>query len=370
MTPIVTGLLSGILAFAAGLVVLLAGLVPPGVLATGQIDGVRWALPLLMTAAVLLPLLRFLARGLSVPLAVSALLAFGAPPLALWLQGSNPAIAGPGLAGGTPPSARRLRVGLLSGPPLFGPQSEGGFDGSPLWRVLSRDVALHPLDAIEADGIDSLDALLIIQPRALAPDELVALDNWVRLGGHGVVLADPELLWDDGRAMGHPLKPPRHSLLGPLLTRWGVALEPAELRSPGADPVERRFLADGAMLQLAGASRFRLTGAACRLAEQGLVARCSVGKGNAILIADADFANDALWTMAPDAPDRADRWTSDAPAVIAALLRRDGPLPGAERNWLARADGLSHALRWPLAALLGWSLAIGVLVARKRTKIE
>lgn len=370
MTPVVTGLLSGILAVAAGLVVLLAGLVPPGVLATGQIDGARWALPLLMTAAVLLPLLRYLARGLSVALVALALLALAAPPLALWFQGSNSAIARPGTTGGTPPPAPRLRVGLLSGPPLFGPQSEGGFGGSPLWRVVSRDVAMHPLDAIETERIDSLDAMLIIQPRALAPDELVALDNWVRLGGHGVVLADPELLWDDDRAMGHPLKPPRHSLLGPLLNRWGVALEPAAVRSPGADPVERRFLADGAMLQLAGASRFRLTGAACRLAEQGLIARCSIGKGSAILIADADFANDALWTMAPDAPDRADRWTSDAPAVIAALLRPGGRLPSAQRNWLVRADGLSHALRWPLAGLLGLSLAIGLFVARKRTKIE
>lgn len=369
MTPVVTALISGALALAAGLAVLLAGLVPPGVLATGQIDGARWALPLVVAVAVLIPLLHRLARGISVPLVVCALLALAAPPAALWLQGSNPVVGRPGSAT-PPPAAPRLRVGLLSGPPLYGPQSEGGFGGSPLWRVLSRYVAMRPLDAVEPDVIDSLDAMLVVQPRALAPDELVALDNWVRMGGHGVVLADPELLWDDGRAMGHPLKPPRHSLLGPLLARWGVALEPATVRPSGADPVERRFLSDGALLQLAGVSRFRLTGARCRLAEQGLIARCGVGRGSAILIADADVANDALWTAAPGTPERADRWTSDAPAVVAALLTGEArPLAGS-RNWLRRADGLPAALRWPLVLLVLFAALTGFIAGKMRTKME
>lgn len=369
MTSVVTALIAGALALAAGLGVLVAGLVPPGLLATGQIDAVRWLLPLGVGAVVLIPLVGRLAGRLSAPLAASALLVLAVPPLALWLQGSHPGIGRSAMTSQTF-DAPRPAVGLLSGPPLYGPESPGGFDGSPLWRVLSQRADMRPLDAIESDGIESLDAMLVVQPRALAPDELVALDQWVRMGGHAVLLADPELLWDDGRAMGHALKPPRHSLLGPLLTRWGVELEPAAVRVPGTDPVERRFLTDGALLQLAGASRFSATGTGCAVAEQGLVARCAVGKGSTVLIADADFANDALWTTAPDAPERADRWTSDAPAVIAALLTARARLPGTSRNWLIRADGLSTALRWPLALLLLLAGLTGALAGRMRTKRE
>lgn len=369
MTPVAAALLSGALAFAAGLAVLVAGLVPPGLLATGQIDAQRWLLPFAVAAVVVIAPLRRLAGGWSALVMACALLALGAPPLALWVQGSNPAVRRPQPVS-APLPADRPRVGLLSGPPLFGPDADGGFAGSPLWRVLSRQVAMRPLDAVEPDMIESLDAILVIQPRALAPDELVALDQWVRMGGRGVVLADPELLWDDHRATGHPLKPPRHSLLGPLLTRWGVALEPAVARTPGADPVERRFLSDGALLQIAGASRFRLTGAGCTLAERGLIARCRVGRGSVVLIADADFANDALWTTAPEAPERADRWTSDAPAVIAALLAGEGGRPVTPRNWLARADGLPAALRWPLALLLLFAALTGFASGRRRTKRE
>ncbi len=369
MTPVAAALLSGALAFAAGLAVLVAGLVPPGLLATGQIDAQRWLLPLAAAAVVVILLLRRLAGGWSALVVACALLALAAPSLALWVQGSNPAIGRPQPVSAPLPADRPL-VGLLSGPPLYGPHADGGFAGSPLWRILSRQVAMRPLDAVEPDMIASLDAILVIQPRALAPDELVALDHWVRMGGHGVVLADPELLWDDGRPMGHTLKPPRQSLLGPLLTRWGVALEPAAARAPGADPVERRFLSGGALLQVAGASRFQLTGAGCRLAERGLIARCTLGRGSAVLIADADFANDALWTAAPDMPERADRWTSDAPAVVAALLAGEGGWRVTPRNWLARADGLPAALRWPLALLLLFAALTGLVCGRTRTKIE
>lgn len=369
MTPGGAALISGALTFGAGLAVLVAGVLPPGLLATGQIDPQRWLVPFAVAVLVLVALLRRISGAWSVPVLTCAALALAAPPSALWVQGSNPVIAWAGTTGSSSAVARPV-VGVLSGPPLYGSHADGGFGGSPLWRALSQKVALQPLDAIEPAMTAALDAMLVVQPRALAPDEMVTLDNWIRGGGHGVILADPELLWDDGRAMGHPLKPPRRSLLGPLLTRWGVELEPVTPLQRGSDPVERRFLSHGSLLQLAGTSRFRSRTAACRLAERALLARCAIGKGSVVLVADADFANDALWTAAPDAPGRTDRWTSDAPDVIAALLADRPRLPGTSRNWLISANGLSAALRWPLVLLLFFATMAGVLAGGRRTKIE
>lgn len=359
-------LVAGISTFVVGLGTLLAGLLPPGLLATGQIDVLRWLLPFGVGTLLLIVLLHVAAGRLSGALVAVAPIVLAIPVAALWLQGSHPGMG----TGGTRTLTDKVRVGVLSGPPLVGPKAPGGFDGSPLWRVLSNRAALQPLDAIESDMIESLDALLVIQPRALAPDELVALDHWVRMGGHGVLLADPDLLWDDGRSLGDPLKAPRRSQLGPLLARWGLALEEADPVEKNADPVTRRFLASGHMIQLAGASRFRKSGGHCSLSEQALVAWCRVGRGSAVLFADADFANDALWTSDSQRADRQALWTSDAPVVIeAAVARRTSPA-SAPRNWLKRADGLGAALRPSLVLLAIFSAATGYLVRRRRTKME
>ncbi|MFT3968230.1 MAG: Gldg family protein [Sphingobium sp.] len=359
----------------AGLAVLLLGMLPPHVMRTGQLDPRDWLLPALLV----LPLAALLHGPFGArrwPVFLWSLLALAMPPLVLCVAGS----AGQGgrlsawlhpAPSRFPSAARRPTVGLLSGPVLHGPAAQGllqgGFARAPLWHALSRRFDLHPLDALDERALAGLDALLLIQPRALAPDELVSLDKWVRMGGRAVLLADPDLRWADPRPLGHPLRAPPVTLLDPLLGHWGISLGPAPMRS-GADPVERRFLDNGHMLQISGASHFLPDGKACRLSSRGLVARCRIGRGIAILVADADFANDALWTADPANPAHIGSWTSDAPALLADFLG-DGQGNAAGRCiWLTRADGLPGAARPALAVLLLLSAMVSLSMGTKREK--
>ncbi|MET0361470.1 MAG: hypothetical protein ABW048_06925, partial [Sphingobium sp.] len=193
--------------------------------------------------------------------------------------------------------------------------------------------------------------------------ELVALDGWVRRGGRVVILTDPDLLWQDERPLGHSLRAPPSGMLDPLLRHWGLTLAPAPARS-GGDPVIRRFLDDGRMLQIAGASHFIPNRAArCSLSSDGLVARCAPGQGAAILVADADFANDALWTIDGATPGRVAAWTSDTVPVLADWLAPGtGGIIG-RRIWMERADSLQKAVRLALVAL---AMCVGFTVAALR----
>ena len=55
------------------------------------------------------------------------------------------------------------------------------------------------------------------QPLAQAPENLVALDDWVRGGGRVLLLADPMLEWPSKRPLGDPLRPP------PMFADTGLA---------------------------------------------------------------------------------------------------------------------------------------------------
>ncbi|MET0241734.1 MAG: DUF4350 domain-containing protein [Sphingobium sp.] len=353
----------GVGVLVAGLLALVTGLLPPGLLLTGQLSLWDWLLPVGI-AAVVMPLLLRMTTGRirPVPL-ISALGAVCLPPLLLFATGSvggaeRFAIAfqsSPVLSG----SGEGRAVGILSGPVLHAPLPGGGFPTRPLWRALSAIFPLQPIDALETGVPDGLRALLLIQPRTLSPQELIALDTWVRDGGRAVLLTDPDLRWADERPLGHPLRAPPASMLGPLLSHWGLVLAPAAARGPG-DPVDRRNLGDGRMIQIAGNSRFSVTNRDCAVSDGGLVARCWIGRGTAILVADADFANDSLWTAAPDSPRRTDRWTSDSVAVIAEWLSPGAGVAAGRRVWLARADGLAPAIRPALILLVLLALAAGL----------
>ena len=258
--------------------------------------------------------------------------------------------------------AAKPAIGVMAGVPVQGvplgavrgvPAPEAIGLRSPLWRGLEARFRPRALDALDAAGLEGLAALLLIQPRRLAPVELVALDGWVRGGGRLVVLADPLLHWPDPRPLGHPARAPLTSLLDPLLIHWGLRLEPAE----GTDAPERRRLAGGGMVQLSGASRFVAEGSGgCTLRDGGLIARCRIGRGTALLVADADWANDLLWTMNPDDPADRAAWTSDAVDVLDGWLRGAPPRLRTGGAWLADRDALLRALRVSLALLL----ALGV----------
>jgi hypothetical protein len=100
------------------------------------------------------------------------------------------------------------------------------------------------------------------------------------------------------------------------------------------------------------------------------VARCTLGKGFAILVADADLANDALWTADPAHPENSGAWTGDTVPLLAEWLVPGAGEGAGRRVWLTRADGLSDALRSALFALLCCVALVIFAVKPRRTKQE
>jgi hypothetical protein len=68
-----------------------------------------------------------------------------------------------------------------------------------------------------------------------------------------------------------------------LLAHWGLRLDAPDERGPMS-----RQLAGGEVLT---ASSGALFGNSCEIGEDRLVAVCRIGRGRAIIIADADFLN-------------------------------------------------------------------------------
>ena len=136
--------------------------------------------------------------------------------------------------------------------------------------------------------------LLAVQPRALPAEELVALDAWVRRGGRLVLLADPMLEWPSERGLGDKMRPPIMFDDTGLLTHWGLRLDAPEERGP----VTR----GGLVTVSPGTLVVEKPG--CVLEADGAVARCAVGKGRAVVVADADWLNDTLVGEANGDPTR------------------------------------------------------------------
>lgn len=265
-----------------------------------------------------------------------------------WPSGSTSDAGGPAIGVMTGVPLQGVPLGATQG--VTAPEAIGM--RSPLWHGLETRFRPRALDALDPASIEGLTALLLVQPRRLAPEELVALDGWVRRGGRLVALADPLLHWPDPRPLGHPARAPLTSLLDPLLTHWGLRLEPAEADGAG-DTLERRRLTDGGMVQLSGASRFTALGhGSCTLVDDGLIARCRIGQGTALLVADADWVNDSLWTMDPTNPADRGAWTSDAVDLLDGWLRDAPPRLMTSGTWLADRDALLRALRGALTLLL------------------
>jgi hypothetical protein len=157
----------------------------------------------------------------------------------------------------------------------------------PLYAALNAAHDLRVADVLDARALRDAELLILVQPRLLAAEELVALDGFVRSGGRLLLFADPMLEWagDAGRGLGDPNGPLRSVLISPLLRHWGLELIDPEIESV-------RLPASGADLVHPGRFEPLLgkTGdAACRIEAGGHVARCTPGQGMALLVADADL---------------------------------------------------------------------------------
>lgn len=192
-------------------------------------------------------------------------------------------------------------LGLMTSLPLQ--WSEGGIEADlapdakphPVYARLQQRYDVQPLDSFDVLADKKLSLLVLAQPRALAPAELVQLDNWVRGGGRLLVLADPALQWGSLYSIGDKRRPLFTSLLSPLFSHWGIELvlpmtdeQAMVLRE--VDGVTIRTQTPGEWLSKAGGA-----GADCDIADNKLVADCVVGKGRAILVADADLLDTPYW---------------------------------------------------------------------------
>jgi len=177
-------------------------------------------------------------------------------------------------------------------------------DTPPHWAlaVLKRHGMLQPLDSLaRANGRPAMarGALLVMaQPRPLSPQENVALDGWVRGGGHVLLLADPMLTAESIFSFGDKRRPQDVVLLSPILTRWGLELQFDEDQPAGEHAADW----EGARLPVNLPGRFALLDQSgkCRLLAGGLGARCTVGRGSVLALADAALLESAPPDAATD----------------------------------------------------------------------
>jgi len=178
-------------------------------------------------------------------------------------------------------AAHRPALLLLTSLPLVFPEQfslEGG--GSPALKALETRYRVVPISVTDPKDLARGHLLLMAHPAAQTAENLVALDAWVRRGGHVLLLADPLLEWQSSRPLGDPLRPsPMFTDTG-LLGHWGLRLDAPEQRGPVT-----RTLAN---YEVATSSPGELHGA-CDVSRDRLVARCGIGKGEATVVADADL---------------------------------------------------------------------------------
>ena len=183
-----------------------------------------------------------------------------------------------------PPAEQRPKLLLLTSLPIvFGETFGLSGNGSAVLTKLETRYRVQPISLADAASLRGSRLLLAAHPNAQPAETLVELDKWVRGGGRLLLLADPMLEWHSERPLGDTLRPsPAFADTG-LLTHWGLRLDAPDQRGP----VERSLAGRRVLV----ASPGRLVGR-CPTEADGLVARCTIGKGRATIIADADFLDD------------------------------------------------------------------------------
>ncbi len=224
-------------------------------------------------------------------------------------------------------------TGLFTSLPIVWPEADNvssliGAGSGKHWvlATLERQGPVVPLDRFnQGDGkLAGLGLIVMAQPRPLAAEESVALDRWVRAGGRLLVFADPMLTQHSAFALGDKRRPQDIVMLGPLLRHWGLVLH----FDPGQAAGERSVPGLGLNIpvNLPGTFTRASRHAPCRLQAKRIAAECRIGKGRALILADAAL----LEPQEGDSHGRA--------AVLAGLLarlegRRSGPVePGKTRS--------------------------------------
>ena len=184
------------------------------------------------------------------------------------------------------PGGEQLELMLLTSLPIVFPE---GFTldapQSPLLAALRSRYQVRPISTADAASLGKGGLLLMAHPHAQPAEVLVELDQWVRAGGRVLILADPQLEWPSERPLGDVLRPPPGFADTGLLGHWGLRLDAPDRPGPASATV------DGRTFHMLSPGTLVATGAGCSVAADARIARCTLGKGKAVVIADADFAD-------------------------------------------------------------------------------
>jgi hypothetical protein len=177
-------------------------------------------------------------------------------------------------------TARPVLLLLTSLPIVFGEELSLQSSGSPTLAKLDEKFRVIPIATASERELQQGKLLLMAQPLAQPAEDLVALDDWVRRGGRLVLLADPLLERPDSRDLSDSTRPPPMFMDTGLLAHWGLRLDAPDQRGPGEAIIGERTVST--------LSSGRLHGS-CAISSDKVVARCTIGSGVAVVIADADF---------------------------------------------------------------------------------
>jgi hypothetical protein len=194
--------------------------------------------------------------------------------VALALRSRGPAPAAP------VPANNKSALLLLTSLPLMFAEDFSLEGGSAALEALRTRYRVVPISLTDPTELSKGRLLLMAHPHAQPAEDLVALDRWVRDGGRVLLLADPLLEWPSDRPLGDRLRAPPVFMDTGLLAHWGLRLD-----APGERGPELRGLGG---YEVVAASPGSLSGE-CDISEDRLVARCSIGKGRATIVADADL---------------------------------------------------------------------------------
>jgi hypothetical protein len=216
-----------------------------------------------------------------------------------------------------PPTADLPALALMGTIPVYWGEADEFADllnggGASHWArpQLEAHYRLQPLDSLSADALAPFTRLLMAQPRTLSPAENVALDGWVRGGGRLLLLADPLMTGESRFGIGDRRRPQDAALLSPILGHWGLDLAFDDSAAPILTSADAGGIA--VPVNLPGRLTAREGGDCTVVGRDSLAARCRLGAGEVLVIADA------------------------------ALLDHAGPYPGAPEAFeslLARAFG-------------------------------
>lgn len=238
-------------------------------------------------------------RSLKFVLAALALAAVGGGAW-WWHESQKACCAAPEAPEFPAPKADRPKLGLMTSLPLYWPLDAdmaaiASGEAEVPWqrRLLEIDHELVPLDTLspipglspddpETDPLEGLDRLAVIQPRGLSPADNVALDEWVRAGGHLLLVLDPLLTGEYPFALGDPRRPADTALIPPVVARWGL-----EVSYDEAQDAPRAMTIGPGTIAVAQAGEIAASPDACTIVGEGVAARCEVGEGTVTLIADA-----------------------------------------------------------------------------------